>query len=93
MAAPHSDSAAPISATLSTRGRRTLRMMFLPMPAGTSSPRSARQITDTVSESGMDTLPTQTHSSIAAISAAVMRIYMPGGKRSVFIPPAPPRRR
>ena len=66
IAAPHSDSAAPISATESTRGTRTLTMMFLLMPAGTSSPRSVRTMAVTVSPSGMDTLPTQTHSSMAA---------------------------
>ena len=73
IAAPHSESAAPTSATLSTRGRRTLRMMFLEMPAGTSFPSSVQKTAVSVSFGAMETLPMQTHSSITASSAKIKK--------------------
>jgi len=69
IAAPHRDSDAPTSATFITRGRRTLTMMFFATPAGAGFPSSAQKIAVRVSFGATDTLPTQTHSSMAASSA------------------------
>ena len=61
MAAPHSARHAPTSATHSTRGMRTERMMDLAMMFGISRPETAAPTTVSVSRSGILTLPTHTH--------------------------------
>ena len=69
IAAPHSESDAPVIATQSTRGRRTLSRILADTPSGIGLRSSAHSSTRSVSAGGMDTLPTQTHSSMAPSSA------------------------
>ncbi|MPM90442.1 hypothetical protein SDC9_137563 [bioreactor metagenome] len=70
MAAPQSESAAPVSATHSTRGRRTERMIETAMESGCGRPNTAFQMTVNVSETGMPTLPAETQNRSVATAAS-----------------------
>ena len=86
IAPPQSESAAPVSATQSTRGKRTERMIGTEMPSGIGNPQIAFQMTVTVSFSGRLTLPTQTHSAITASVTSENRRSSPARKPSRLPP-------
>ena len=92
MAAPHRESAAPVSATHSTRGSRTEKRTALGKPPGRGSPQRAFHRAVRVEESGMDTLPTQTHSSIVSsrIRAAASHRRKEEQGRFIIIAAEPP---
>ena len=73
IAAPHRDSAAPMSPAHSTRGTRRESTMALYMPSGASRPSMAPSSSDRVSPRGTATLPRHTHSKNTADSNAVSR--------------------
>ena len=87
--APASDSAAPLSATHKTRGRRTVSRMEDGSPSGCGVCVSALRKTASVSASAMLTLPTQTHRHITAAKTAMNSRYCQREKCSgrVFIHP------
>ena len=66
MAAPHTEREAPLSATQSTRGKRTASRMEAVPGSDASVPVSAARKTCRHSLTGMSTLPRQTAASIAA---------------------------
>ena len=70
MAAPHRESAAPISPAHNTRGSRTDRRIAVKGPSGPGRPSSAPPIMRQVSSSGMRTLPRLTlKSAVNSVSA------------------------
>ena len=74
-AAPQSESDAPVSATHSTRGSRTVSIIDAGSSFGMSSPSIARRNISAVLLSGTFTLPKHTHITAVNMAAAANIMY------------------